>query len=785
MNIYAFFSLLAAISNLLLGVWIYFKAPKENLNKIFLYMSLVATWLAFVEFEMRTSESYETAYMWIKLAFPWSFIFVLNLHFCLIFIGRTRFLSKKISIVIFYLPPTLLSILELTTKTLVTGVEKVPWGWKEIIANNIFIDILFFGILFISFLAVYLLIKFYFKTTDPLKKKQAFYLSVGYSIFLVFLVVTELVFRGIELKFPELGNSIGLVNNAFIAYAVWKFKLFDLSPTTASNDLIETISDSIVLVDNTEKIVYTNTSTQKLFGLEQNELLGNNINILLNSDVIEEIFIKKSVTNLETVYQFNNKSILPFLLSSSQIIDKIGTIQGLVCVIHDISKRKEAEKKLEFAFAETQEKNQELQASQEELRQANDELHAMLNTVNHQKEEIISQRDDIEAKNIELEKLSIVAAKTDNSVLIADHTGEIEWVNDGFTGLLGVSLDEFKENYGSNIYKTSLNPEIEILVQQSIDRNESVVYTNKTATKKGKEIWIQTTLTPILGTDGKLSKLVAIDSDITKIKKAEYEIIKQRDKLHLQNKHITDSINYAKKIQTAVLPSEEVLRKILPQHFILFKPLNIVSGDFYWIQKVKENVLIAAVDCTGHGVPGAFMSMLGISFLNEIVQNGEEIQPNKILEKLRNRVKLTLGQTGKKDESKDGMDIALCVINKKTNILQFSGAYNPLYFIRKKELSEIKASRNPIGIFMKEKPFANNEIELQKDDILYMFSDGFPDQFGGEKGVKLKPNRFKELLLSISDKPMQEQQQILNKEFENWRGNIEQIDDMLVVGVKI
>ena len=455
--------------------------------------------------------------------------------------------------------------------------------------------------------------------------------------------------------------------------------------------------------------------------------------------------------------------------------------------------------------------NDELNYTNEELNLTNEELHTTLETVSKQKDKITKQRDDIEKQKIEMEKLSIVANKTDNSVIIADATGEIEWVNDGFTRLLGTSFEEFKKDYGSNIYKTSLNPEIEKIIHKSIKNKESVVYTNNTITKNNKEIWIQTTLTPIFGKDNKLTKLVAIDSDITNIKKAEQKITEHRDELHIKNKHITDSINYARRIQTAALPSKKMIDNILPEHFILFKPRDIVSGDFYWVQKMNGHIMIAVADCTGHGVPGAFMSMLGISFLNEIVRKQEIIHANKILDELRNQIKTTLDQTGKKNETKDGMDIAFCVINKKTNKLQFSGAHLPIYIIRNTinspnvtittfptinvkhrtldsnnlRLTQIQANFQPIGVFIKEKPFTCNEIQLFKNDKLYLFSDGFIDQRGGSENKKFMSRNFKKLLLDNCTKSMNQQHAILDKVIVEWTAEFKQVDDILVVGITI
>ncbi len=261
---------------------------------------------------------------------------------------------------------------------------------------------------------------------------------------------------------------------------------------------------------------------------------------------------------------------------------------------------------------------------------------------------------------------------------------------------------------------------------------------------------------------------------------------KQRDQIGEQKKNITDSIYYARRIQKALLPSDEYTNEILPEHFILFRPRDIVSGDYYWMKKKNGKTIVVAADCTGHGVPGAFMSMLGVAFLNEITNRKDINEAHQILNSLREHVIKSLHQTGKEGESKDGMDIALCVIDEDRKKLQFAGAYNPLYLIRNDELIQIKADRMPIGFYFKEGiEFQSNEVELEKDDNLYIFSDGFADQFGGETGRKFMAKKFKELLVDINQKPMSEQHDILDTTVDNWRGDIEQIDDILVIGLRI
>ncbi len=269
------------------------------------------------------------------------------------------------------------------------------------------------------------------------------------------------------------------------------------------------------------------------------------------------------------------------------------------------------------------------------------------------------------------------------------------------------------------------------------------------------------------------------------IKTQRDEIIEQKDRIEHHQEEITDSIRYAKRIQNAALPSDDFLNENLPEHFILFKPKDIVSGDFYWSARSGNKIVITAADCTGHGVPGAFMSMLGISFLNEIVNEKNILQPDEILNRLRENIVEALKQKGESSDSKDGMDISLSIIDLDTGLIQFSGAYNPLYFIKNGEFNEIKADKMPVAIYEYIKPFTANEIQLSEGDVIYMFSDGYADQFGGPKDKKFMTKRFKKLLFDNYKKPMKEQQQILDNAIEAWKNGEDQIDDICVVGVRI
>jgi serine phosphatase RsbU (regulator of sigma subunit)/Tfp pilus assembly protein PilF len=259
----------------------------------------------------------------------------------------------------------------------------------------------------------------------------------------------------------------------------------------------------------------------------------------------------------------------------------------------------------------------------------------------------------------------------------------------------------------------------------------------------------------------------------------------QRDKITEQKQEITDSINYASKIQSAILPPDDFLNNVLPEHFIFFLPRDIVSGDFYWSYQKDGKVYISAVDCTGHGVPGAFMSMLGVSFLNEIVNKKGIEHAADILNELKRYVIMYLHQDGKEGKSKDGMDIAIIIMDMEQRELEFAGAFNPLYYIRNGEISQVKADRMPIGIYPVNEPFTNHVMQMQKGDCYYIFSDGYVDQFGAEDGSKLKARKFKNILLSNYQKPMNEQKKLLQKNFYSWKGEIEQVDDIIVIGIRV
>ena len=272
---------------------------------------------------------------------------------------------------------------------------------------------------------------------------------------------------------------------------------------------------------------------------------------------------------------------------------------------------------------------------------------------------------------------------------------------------------------------------------------------------------------------------------LLKEKEAAYnEIARQREELEVKNKNITDSLIYASYIQKALLPSDIYFNRLLPDSFIFFKPKEIVSGDFYWIRESVGKLYLVAADCTGHGVPGAFMSMIGVELLNKIIIDQKIEDPSEILSLLSKGISRTFsGVDSEIKYLKDGMDIGLCVIDRLSEELLYSGAFFPLYILRDNKLIEIKGDRLCVGI-EESGEFMSTRVKLEKEDVVYMFSDGYTDQFGGPNDKKFMYRRFRHLLLAIHKFPLQEQKSILRDSIRSWRGNAEQVDDLMVIGFK-
>jgi serine phosphatase RsbU (regulator of sigma subunit) len=437
------------------------------------------------------------------------------------------------------------------------------------------------------------------------------------------------------------------------------------------------------------------------------------------------------------------------------------------------------EKEIEQQEQEIAQQKLAISQQKEEIRQQQEEIRQQQEKIESQQMRLSGLRNEINAKQQELQQQQ--KAVEQQKQLLAEQQQEIEKqisINAAYNEEIGLKKQQMGDlNERINTQLAQLQMQKVIIIMAGL----LVVFlsifgiyilinyrqkqrTNRILEAKNKEIRQQ-------------------NEEITR----QHQIVsEQRDRIAFQNKEITDSIIYAQRIQSAVLPARNLMYPYLNM-FIFYRPRNIVSGDFYWMSQKEDKLIIVAADCTGHGVPGAFMSMLGIAFLNEIVNNTTDVYANNILNRLRENVIHSLNQTGKNDfETKDGMDIALCVIDHPSMTLQYAGAYNPLILVRNHELQEIKADKMPVAYFDHGKEtFTNHLVPLIAGDSLYMFSDGYADQFGGPKEKKFSSKRLKETLRSIHGLTVEEQEKQVTLAYDEWKGNNEQVDDVLLLGIKI
>jgi PAS domain S-box-containing protein len=394
-----------------------------------------------------------------------------------------------------------------------------------------------------------------------------------------------------------------------------------------------------------------------------------------------------------------------------------------------------------------------------------------------QMEEDREKNELIEFIDKQNEILSLVAKETNNAVFIINPEGTIEWVNEAFERISGFSLSEYKRFRGAKIQDASFSETIKADFNECLITKRPVSYISKSYTKDDKLVWIHTTLTPVLGQNNEVDRLIAIDSDITKIKQAQ-EVI------DLKNQEITSSLEYASRIQNSIMPLKSEMDAIFFDYFIINLPLNIVSGDFYWVTKKNGQMLAVVGDSTGHGVPGAFMSLLGISSLQEIVYKMDTLDPASILEKLRQRVIYLLHYENNEISASESWDMAICAIDEQ-KVLKFAGSNNSVLILREDVLIELKPDKFFIWDEIYSKKFSQQTFQLLENDRVYLFTDGFIDQFGGFEEKKFSRRKLKKLLLDIYNLPMESQRELLNMVFKAWKGKNEQVDDIMVMGFRV
>jgi len=429
--------------------------------------------------------------------------------------------------------------------------------------------------------------------------------------------------------------------------------------------------------------------------------------------------------------------------------------------------------------------------------------------IRKQHEKILEQSKILEETNKELEKLSIVASETDNAITIMDAAGNYNWINAGFTRMFGYTFSQLINEYSRNIISRHTNKQAVSLIKKCIEQKVPVTYETPAETREGNEIWVQTTITPIVDKEGNVKSLISISTDISKLKEAEQsirqqseELLAQKEELMLkneyieqQNENIKASITYAKTIQNAILPAYENLTRHFDA-FIIYKPKDIVSGDFYWYSHLpakdgfSEKFFYAVVDCTGHGVPGAFMSMIGSRLLNEIVNERKITKPSLILTQMDKEVKSILRQ--EETDNNDGMDVSLCMLEKmpdNTTRVLFAGAKRPLFYYLKEEqtLRYIKGTRKTIGgtqARRNREMFEDHELMLDRGDIIYLSTDGLIDQSSPQR-IRYGTPRLIQLLHRISNQSLEEQRLMIEKSLYSFQGEEAQRDDVTFIGVQL
>lgn len=374
--------------------------------------------------------------------------------------------------------------------------------------------------------------------------------------------------------------------------------------------------------------------------------------------------------------------------------------------------------------------------------------------------------------------------KLNTLIVVLDKNGSIEYVSKSAQQLLGYSPNDLLGNawWERTRFSKQEGEDVKNKILASFSKNKlsTQTFENELRTQMGGRKWIKWNVSSL-----NEDQLIGIGYDITENKLSEKQLLESNKQLEEQHKDITDSIFYAQRIQQSILQTEEQLKQFFDDSFLLYKPKDIVSGDYYWFYETETYKYIAAVDCTGHGVPGAMMSMVANSIFKEVFMNRKITLPSEILNALDEELDKAINRN--QDASfNDGMDVSLIRIDKSTKELVFAGAFRSILICRDNNITELKGSRYPIGFYSGvEKTFQDNLFQLEEKDSVYLFTDGFIDQFGGEKNKKLNKSNFKDLINTINEMPMNEQEAFLEYSFNNWKQDLDQTDDILVIGIRV
>lgn len=610
-------------------------------------------------------------------------------------------------------------------------------------------------------------------------------IMLGFAVFLIAIVILAYYIWRSYRATQKINSEL---NDKNIAINKQKEEIFNQNQQTILlNKELEKLSivaaqtdNAVTIMDADGNFEWVNVGYTKMYGytlqLLKNER-GDNLLEASTKEDIEDIFNKCKSEKQTVVYETQNttrkgKNIW-IQINLTPILDSTGNINKLITVGIDISRIKEVEAKLRS-------------------------IH----------DRILNQSKELEATNKELEKLSLVARETDNAIAIMDIAGNYQWINEAYSRLYGYSYSQLISEYSGNIISKDSDPSIKKLIKKCIEEEVSVSFEEHKTQRNGGKVWVHTTLTPIKDKESNSRNIISISQNIEELKESEraiihlsheleeqhHELLRRKNQAEELNNRIAASISYARTIQETILPIKEVINQDF-NSFIIYKPKDIVSGDFYWhtiIQPSNDSAkkhLIAAVDCTGHGVPGAFMSMIGHRLLNEIVKVRGIHSPDLILDKLNALVKKVLRQ--EKNRNNDGMDVCLCSLEKNNDktTVTFAGAKRPLYYYRKKQqkLLYIKGTRKSIGgtqTHRNQEDFTNHELILEKGDCVYLSTDGIIDQPSPQR-IRYGSIRFRDLITDIANKPLEMQQSEIENSMLEFRGDEEQRDDVTLIGMQV
>lgn len=581
---------------------------------------------------------------------------------------------------------------------------------------------------------------------------------------------TSIIMSHIELG--DFYNSISTVNKAVVEFNE-AIKLTPPSNKQLLSQLYNHLGESNILKNNLD---------QALDNFNQALSLAN--------DSKSVVAMAKTHFNLSKLYEIQQKfalALIEYKLYSSlhDTINKLSTkdISSLQAIFDNANKDQEMKlQDLEMARSEAQ--------AEAKLKNEAFKRHVMIGGIivvglfgfllllAFRRQKIINKK---------LDHLGMVAREIENTVIITDGDGNVEWINESYRRKYGLNLEEFIGRYGQNIFENAPHDDFREKVDLAKSEKRTVQFYISNKDKDGQQRDIKSTLTPRLNSDGEIANFILIDTEITDLTMAERQLTKERDKLSAVYNQVSESIDYAKRIQEAVLPHNSKISKFFSEFYLQYLPKDGVSGDFYFIEETDDYVYLAGADCTGHGVPGALMSVICYNLLENAVHRYSDT--DEILAELNHQLIRKLRQSADdKENIKDGLDIALVRLTKNGDKkdLQFSGAHSSVYLVCNKELKELKPTRIHLGqneissdMIKKESMTVENDLEI------VFFSDGFPDQKGGSKSKKFYYPPFRELIITVNQLPQNEKVKHLNKVFNKWKIGKEQTDDVLVWGLKI